>query len=81
MSKIIILIIFVAVVLGGVYFFLRSGEDKRESAVQGTAAVEEVSTNDTVAVVDQELQATELENLDAGFADIETEIEAALSEL
>lgn len=81
MNKIIILII-VLLVAGGIYFFFFSSREQEPtpSAVEEATAIAEVSTSNTVPVIEQEVQATDLDNLDKEFTDIEAEIETALGE-
>lgn len=75
----ILIVIIVVVVAAGVYFYRAKapGETGEEAA---PSAAGEVSSSDTVSVIDQELEVTETENLDKEFADIEVELNAALSE-
>ena len=83
MNKLVILIIILIILAGGYYFFAMREEKESEqapSAAEETAAIAEVSASTEVPAIEQELQVTELGNLDKEFADINTEIEGALQE-
>ena len=83
MGKLIIFIIIILLLIGGSYyfFFAERGITPSEKSDQASLSAEEtLSTSNEPAAIEQELQATELGNLDQEFTDINTEIESALQE-
>lgn len=76
MTKFLIIIVLFIIVAAGAWYFLSS----REEAVPPAPVTGEVSVSDEVPALAEDLQATDIENLDKEFADIETELEGALQE-
>ena len=91
MQRIILILVVLAVLLGGGYYLYSKktpGIPPEEQAMleQEQAAIEAedirtVSSSNTVNTIDAELESTELDTLDKEFADIESEIDDALSGL
>ena len=81
MNKLVILIVILIILAGGYYFFsARKDQEQAPLVAEEAAAIAEVSASTEIPAIEQELQATDLGNLDKEFADIETEIEEALNE-
>lgn len=74
-NNLLIFIIVALLILGAVYYFTMPPK-------QPDVPMDTYSTNDdtSVEVLEQELGSADLENLDQEFADIETELNAAVSE-
>lgn len=73
-KNLLIFIVIALIILGIVYYFsIPSTED-------GQPWSEQLSDDTSVGALEQELVDTDLENLDQEFADIEMELEAAISE-
>lgn len=79
MKRNIIIVVVILAVLAIVYLLLGRTPEPRLPSV-APAVSEELTVSDEVPVIEQELQATEIENLDKELADIESEINAALEE-
>jgi len=67
-----------AIILGGVYYFANNDND---SGALPPEVIEQVSSDTTLKVIDEELNNTDIDTLDQEFADIDEELEAALTEL
>lgn len=87
MSKIIVFITVIAIVGGALYYLLSSywpsSLPLEQEGLQQTdefSALESVSGATDTTTVDEELQATDISDLDKEFSDIDSELEAALNE-
>lgn len=90
MNKIIVILVALIVVAGGGYFLFFQGEKvspqeqaalENEQAALEAEEIKTISSSNTVNAIDTELESTELGDLDKEFADVESEIEDALSGL
>lgn len=73
-KNLLIFIVIAALILGVVYYY--SQQNLTDQSLDETNSI----SNDTsVSVIEGELQNTEIDNLDQEFADIDAELEAALS--
>lgn len=84
MNKILIIIIAIVIIAGGIYLYWgrQQGEEEPLTAVdQELQKIETVSESNAAETISAELDATQLDNLDKEFTDIEAEIDAALSGL
>lgn len=77
-----VVIVIIALVVG-LYFYSKSSvEEAQQPEQQDTLkTIEAVSTSDTTEVIESELQDTIVEDLDKEFANIDLELEKALSGL
>lgn len=80
MGKLILFIVIILLLVGGSYYFFAGRGITPSTKTDQTFSSEELSASNEPAVVEQELQATELANLDKEFADINAELDAALNE-
>jgi hypothetical protein len=83
MGKFIVLIIIILVLVGGSYYFFfaeRGAAPTTETGQPSSASPEELGASNEPAAIEQELKATELNNLDKEFADIDTQLNTALEE-
>lgn len=81
MGKLIIFVVIILLLVGGSYYFFFAERGTAPSTkTDQISSPEELSVSNEPAVLDQELQATELTNLDKEFADIDAELNTALNE-
>lgn len=80
MNKIIFVVVILLLIAGVAYYvFFSATPEKQVQPSAETNAVENVSIANDLPTLEQELQTTELGNLDKEFADIDTELNAALN--
>lgn len=79
MKKNLIIALIIILVLAAAYLLLRR-EEAGLPAESPASGAEELSASDEVPAIEQELEATQTEDLDKEFADIEAEINASLEE-
>lgn len=77
---IIILIVLLIVGFGAWYLFFRQSEKGEQILPNETNITEQISASDQVSILDQEINATDIANLDKELSGVETELEAALQE-
>ena len=80
MGKLIIFIIIILLLIGGSYYFFFAEKGITPSTEIDQTPSSEISASNEPAIVEQELQATEIANLDKEFADIDAELNTALNE-
>lgn len=82
MGKLIIFIVIILLLIGGSYYFFFAERGTAPSTkTDQTSSSEQLSASNEPAILYQELQATELTNLDKEFADIDAELNTALNEV
>lgn len=86
MGKLIIFIIIILLLISGSYYFFFAGSKtavlypSTETEQPSASLQEGLGASNEPAVLEQELQATELDNLDKEFADIDAQLDTALEE-
>lgn len=81
MNKFIaILIVLLIVGFGAWYLFFQKDGEEGRTLLDETSSTEQVSASDQVSILDQEVNATDIANLDKELSGVETELEAALQE-
>lgn len=80
MSKGLIFAIIIIIVLLGLYFFTRGPVQAPSDGLGETEMIEEVSNDDGVDTLQEELDATKLDDIDQELNDVEGEIEGTLAE-